>query len=530
MKEISEKGRTARDGKTATWYLVVLVGAGVFYIVSCAPTILWQDSALFVYRIWHNDIEGNLGLALAHPLYVMIGILVKNIPIGQLAYRVNLISAVFGALTVANLFLLVRLWLGRAIPALIAAITLAVSWTFWQQAVISETYTLYTALMLGELIVLLQYTKTKQIIYLYLLGLLNGLALANHLWAMFGFGCYFVLVVFLLARKQISLKHFGVVVLLWIIGALPYEYIVVKNMILSGDVRATLASALFGISWQGRVLNSSVTFKIVIENIIFILLNYPTPNLVLFFVGIGVFRKMAPSRSFGNIVLALMLLYFVFAFRYTVPDRYVFFVPFYCLAAALIGLGADIFLGRFRQSWLVFLVVIFSLLPIGVYFVTPEIGRRMYKSLGQRRQRPYRDEYTYFLQPWKSGYRGAERFANEALDIVEEDAIIYADTTTVHTLLYAQEVEGKRSDVKIVSTYDSSEGAAVFDKDTVGQLMRSSALYVVSPVKGYCPGFLLDGYDFSRAGVLWRVVEKNKDSLGFGLKKSVINACCGEGS
>lgn len=74
----------------------------------------------------------------------MIGIVVKNIPIGQLAYRINLISAVFGALTVANLFLLVRLWLGKFLPALIAAITLAVSWTFWQQAVISETYTLYT--------------------------------------------------------------------------------------------------------------------------------------------------------------------------------------------------------------------------------------------------------------------------------------------------------------------------------------------------------------------------------------------------
>ena len=513
MKEISGEDRTAKPERTALWYLVVLVGAGVFYVVSCAPTILWQDSALFVYRVWHNDIEGNLGLALAHPLYVMIGIVVKNIPIGQLAYRINLISAVFGALTAANLFLLVRLWLGKFLPALIAAITLAVSWTFWQQAVISETYTLYTALMLGELIVLLQYTKTKQITYLYLLGLLNGLALANHLWAVFGFGCYFVLLVFLLVRKQISLRHFGVVVLLWIIGALPYEYIVVKNMILSGDVRATLASALFGTLWQGSVLSSSVTIKMALENVIFILLNFPTPNLVLFFVGIRVFRKMTPSRSFGNIVLALLVLYFIFAFRYTVPDRYVFFVPFYCLAAALIGMGADVFLRRFKHNWLVFLVVIFSLLPIGVYFVTPEIGRAMYKGLGQRRQRPYRDEYTYFLQPWKSGYRGAERFAEEALDIVEKDAIIYADTTVAHALLYVQEVTGRRSDVKIVSYYDMSENAPVFNADTVGGIIRTSALYVVSPVKGYCPGFLIDGYDFSHVGVLWRVVEKEKIPL-----------------
>jgi len=49
-------------------------------------------------RIWHNDIEGSLGLALAHPLYHLIGIAVKQIPVGDFAYRVNLISAISGAM------------------------------------------------------------------------------------------------------------------------------------------------------------------------------------------------------------------------------------------------------------------------------------------------------------------------------------------------------------------------------------------------------------------------------------------------
>lgn len=43
MKEISGEDRTAKPERTALWYLVVLVGAGVFYVVSCAPTILWQE-------------------------------------------------------------------------------------------------------------------------------------------------------------------------------------------------------------------------------------------------------------------------------------------------------------------------------------------------------------------------------------------------------------------------------------------------------------------------------------------------------
>jgi len=507
MKEITKHDEIIIPNNTVVWYLAVLMGAGVLYVLTCAPGVLWQDSGLYVYRIWHNDIQGNLGLALSHPLYIMIGIAVKYIPLGELAYRVNLISVVAAAVAVANLFLLLRLWLGGNLPAMIAAITLAVSWTFWQHAVIAEIYTLCAALLFTELIMLLQYMRTKRVGYLYLLGLLNGLAIANHMWGVFGFACYTVFLVFLLVRKQIGLKHFGIIVLLWVVGAAPYEYLIIKNIILSGDVRAVLASAIFGNQWQGRVLNVSISMKIVLENIIFILLNYPTPNLVFFFIGLWVLRKKAPSKSFANIILALLALYFLFAFRYTVPDRYVFFLPFYCFAAVLIALGVDVILRRYDRKALVFVVLAFALLPIPTYYVTPAVARKMYKPLGQRRQRPYRDEYIYFLRPWKRGYKGAERFANEALYMVEKNAIIYADSTSVHALLYVQEVKGERRDVKIVSGYDSSENAPVLNEDTVAGLMNDSVLYVVSPVPGYCPWFLLEKYDFEQAGVLWKVVE-----------------------
>ena len=507
MQEISKQDKAVIPGSIVLWYLIMLVGAGTLYAISCAPAILWQDSGLFVYRIWHNDIQGNLGLALAHPLYIMIGIAVKHIPLGDMAYRVNLISVCCGAVAVANLFLLLRLWLGKNLPAIIGAVTLAVSWNFWQHAVIAEICTLYTAQILAELIMLLLYIRTKRVRYLYLLGLFNGLAIANHMWGVFGLACYTVFLVVLLTRRQIGLRHFGIIVLLWVIGALPYEYLIIKNIILSGDVQATLVSAVFGNMWQGQVLNTSISMKIVLENIIFILLNFPTPNLVFFFVGLRALYKTAPSRSFANIILALLILYFVFAFRYTVADRYVFFLPFYCFVAVLIGLGADVILSRYDRKALVFVVLVFALLPIPTYCVTPSVARKMYKPLGQRRQRPYRDEYNYFLQPWKTGYRGAERFANEALNAAEKNAIIYAYTTDVHALLYMQEVKGKRSDIRIVSDYDKSENAPALNKDTVAGLMNDSALYVVSPVPGYCPQFLLEQYEFEQAGIIWKVVK-----------------------
>lgn len=492
---------------TAFWYFVVLAGGLGLYGLTSAPAVLWQDSGLFVYRILHNDIEGKLGLATAHPLYVMIGIAVKHVPLGDMARRVNLISAVFGAVAIANLFLLLRLWLVRILPALIGALTLAVSWTFWQHASIAEVCTLYAAQMLGELIVLLQYIRTKRVGYLYLLGLFNGLAIANHMWGSLAFICYLVFLIALLTKKQITWKHSGIIAGLWIIGAAPYEYLVIRHLIQTGDMAGTVASALFGTGWQGQVLNTSLSTKIVLENIIFILLNFPTPNFLLLFAGLWALRKTAPSRGFAAVILAMSALYLIFAFRYTVPDRYSFFLPFYCFAAIFIALGADSILKRYCHRNLLFLAFAFALLPIAVYCVTPALGRKFYKPLAQRRQRPYRDEYKYFLQPWKTGYRGAEKFAEEALETVERDAVIWAYTTDVHALLYVQENRGKRSDVRIVSVYDMGENAPLFSEDTIEQLLKTSAVYVTSSEEGYCPEYLLQRYEFEKSGLLWKVID-----------------------
>ena len=107
---------------TLTWrYFAVLCAALVLYIISCAPGVLWQDSGLIQYRIWHNDIEGFFGLALSHPLFYLVAIAVKTLPFGEFAHRINMVSAIAGAAAVANMFLLVRLWVGKDIPAVIAA-------------------------------------------------------------------------------------------------------------------------------------------------------------------------------------------------------------------------------------------------------------------------------------------------------------------------------------------------------------------------------------------------------------------------
>ncbi|MBA7651758.1 hypothetical protein ES703_59577 [subsurface metagenome] len=487
-------------------YIAVLLAAAVLYAATCAPGPLWQDSGMYQYRIWHSDIEGNLGLALSHPLYHIIGIGVKYIPLGEFAYRINLISAVAAAFTIANLFLLLRLWLGKNLPAIIAAATLALSWTIWQFASIAEVYTLHSALFLAELIMLFQYTKTKRIGFLYLLALFNGLAIANHMWAAIAFACYFVFLAALLVQKQIRLRHLGIIAGLWVIGAAPYEYLIIKNIIQTGDFTATVASALFGNQWRGDVLNTSLSARLVKENLIFLAYNFPTPNVIFFFAGLYGLKKVSPSRSFKNILLALLIFFFLFAFRYTVPDRYAFFIPFYCLVSILIGVGFNFLITLPNRKTLSYLVLILALLPIPTYIIAPVVAQKMQLKL-TKREVPHRKESTWFLQPWKTGYSGAERFANQALDDVEDKAIIYADSTTVYPLLYIQQLKGKRTDVTIVSDHGSVNNLKDYDEDVIDKLFTERAIYVVSPVPGYCPKFLLEQYEFKQAGVLWKVVD-----------------------
>lgn len=497
--------------KLTQWYIAAFCGALALYVVSCAPGALWQDSGLIQYRVWHSDIEGFFGLAVAHPLFYILALGARYIPLGEFGYKVNLISAIAGAFAIANMFLFVRLWLGKNLPALIAAITLAVSHTFWRHASITETYTLWTALFLAELIMLVQYIRTNRIKYLYWLGLFNGLAIAVHMLAAIPLLCYAFFLVSLLLKKKNRIRNIIVFVIFWIVGALPYEYLIIKNLIQTADFTGTLASALFGNRWQGAVLNVSVSVELVKENLKYIFFNFPTPNALLFLAGCYGLFKIKIGRSLRNILLSLTVLFFIFAFRYNVPDRYAFFIPFYCMCSILIGFGAGILLEKINNKALMPLILILGLLPVGVYVAAPALAKKMQINISTREDIPYRDDYKYFLQPWKTGYRGAEQFADEALSTVENNAVIFADITAAPALLYAQEVKGKRPDIKIISGTINSPDAPKLNEQSFGQLLKERAVYIVSPKPKYCPEFIIENYNMNQFGVLWKVAENTRN-------------------
>ncbi len=462
------------------------------------------------YRVVHNDIRGGLGLALAHPLYYLIQIAVKYaVPLGPVIYRINLTNAVISALAVANLFLLLQLWLKHWRAALVGAMMLGLSHTFWRHATIPETYNLFICLLMVELILLLYFSRTGRKKYLYALALINGLSLSNHMLASIGWVCYVVLILFWVIRKKMKVTDMLIAGAFWLIGASVYLGLIITQIVETGDILATLQSAAFGDHWAADVMNVSLSARIVKENMMWIMLNFPTPLVVLVFVGLRYgWKVQSDARWFAGIIITLWILFFLFAFRYTVPDRYAFFIPFYSGCAILMALGAKRLLWSKHQNILFTLLIAFALTNILVYAYVPGVARS-HRVVQVRRQIPYRDDYTYFLQPWRTGYDGARKFAQNALQTAGDNGIIYADGTTVYPLLLDQELYGGNRNVIIACSHGTIQTLDDFGEDVFDEILAQKDVFVVSPRKSYCPWFILENYDVQPAGVLWQVVRRD---------------------
>ena len=149
-KRFVAAGRTAWDRVGDGVLVVGLFAASLaLYVQTLAPSVatLFDDSLEFPLVSYRLGIAHPTG----YPLYTLLGKLFTLGPWHNPAWRVNLLSAVAGALTVAFVYLAARQLTKRRLPALLGAVALAVSPVFWSQAVVAEVYTLtgaFVALLL----------------------------------------------------------------------------------------------------------------------------------------------------------------------------------------------------------------------------------------------------------------------------------------------------------------------------------------------------------------------------------------------
>lgn len=351
-----------------------LVGGGLslaallLYGYTLAPTVLEADSGEFQFVTWLPGIAHPTG----YPLYTLLGWAWTHLlPGGEVAWRMNLLSALFGAITVGVFYLVARRILETTYPepppaaqrmaAAAAAIIFALTPTFWGQAIIAEVYTLHTLFVAA--IVGLALAGRR-----YPLALVFGLSLTHHITTVLLLPALILFFWYRAGKAEQSLPG-GEAMRLVVVAVLPLLLYLYLPLIAPHTPYATLhlsdeqTLTLYENTWRGFIDHvTGAVFAGELQpaavgperlGLVWALLRQQVGGLgiVLAIAGLfGLRRRFDLLLLTGVAFLALV----IFNLIYFIGDVFVLFIPVWLVVCLWLGVGvlglAHHLADRFVQS------------------------------------------------------------------------------------------------------------------------------------------------------------------------------------
>lgn len=446
-----------KDGEGVVTAVLLGLGILAFYLATMAPTVLWGDDAFFQTSAATGFLQPDGG---GHWLHFVLSQLFVQLPIGDIAYRVNLLSTAAGAVTVVLVYgcgLALRL---PKTAALAGTLSLAVSHTFWTHSVRAEVYTVFT-MMLALVWLLLLRWRQDQPLWLYSALFLIGPSILSHQMTLLLLPAV-VLFLWLrqewLSARQWALALFafgaGLAIAIWLIQfQVSGETVVASLTTYFTRSGADFSQAIFGFSINRIFIDTALWLGL-------LGLQFVGPGLILVFLGLHDWRL-----DF-KVLLPLIFFYLttiIFASTYRVNDSYVFFLPGYLVIGLLVGRGFQA-LAQKRSSLARLTLPLLVILPVLVYSMLPVALETVNLPFPNIRQLPGREPRSYFLWPAKNSYFGAAEYGRSALSTLPPASVLLADHTPYETLNYLQTVEGMRPDVTILKIEPHHDLGAVVER------------------------------------------------------------------
>lgn len=423
------------------WWLAVCAGALAFlvYWLTLAPGLTFANDGTDGGDLIAAARTLGIPHPTGYPTYTLLAWLFTHMPVGVIAYRVNLLSAVCAAISVGLVLRVAQSEIAavreRPLIAFATALSLAFSSLVWSQAVISEVYALLGLFSAVLLLLLVRWRAHGRDWLLWLASFTLGLGLGNHLTLVFVVPAALVLlwsergrwcrVRILIPSVILFLLGLSVYVylplaaqnrppvnwgnpqtwkgFLWVVTAKQYQPFAFGLEPAAMPVRAMVWAGILGdqFGWWGLALALA-----------------------------GAWSLWQRDRHLAKFAMAWMLLIAVYAFLYDTGDSHVYLVPAVMLMALWWGEGAAQLVGLVRlqrREWLRWVVVAVLLLPV------------LSLALHWRAVRPDDD--------WQ-----AHAFVYRAMDVAEPGSVIVvrADGPTFALWygLYAEEV---RTDVSVIN-------------------------------------------------------------------------------
>ena len=350
--------------------LIAGLGALGLYATTVARTITWKHGGGDGPEL--SAAAAVLGIAhpTGYPLYLMLGHLFTLIPVGEVAFRVGLLSATAGAVGVAlATYLAVTLSNGQSatgtgymarLPPLLGGLAggavLATSPLYWSQATIPEVYTLHAAIVLGALTMLVAWKPGRDRL-LVATALLFGVGMGDHVTlALLALPAG----VFVLVRDPEVLRRrtLAFVMLAFLAGLSVYAYLPLRaaadpplNWGNPSDASRFLAHVtarsyqgyLGGRSIPGVIGRASAMAQLLIAQLTW-------PGLVLALLGLGELAR--ERKSLTRLLLAYIVITSVFTLFYNAENPETYFIPAVLVLAVSLGVAVARLASARLERWL----------------------------------------------------------------------------------------------------------------------------------------------------------------------------------
>ena len=302
------------------------------YLRTLAPGLTADlDSPLFQFIGRVLGVAHNPG----YPLYTLLTWPIAQVPIGELAWRINVFSAAMGAAATGLVFLAARQLATRPIVSAAAALGFAAGATVWSQAVIAEVYTLHAALVAGLLAAAFTWSRSRRPAHFYAaLGCLAA-GLGHHTTILAFAPGLALQALFVDRRFALRARTLATSAAILALGILPYALILVRSRDPEAYVesRATtldgLVHVVLGQQFQDRLLRdgwierASAQALVLFQQVFVADLTWP--GLALASVGAVWLLWRRPGDALLMASGAGVVT--VFAAGYAVPDAPVFVIP-----------------------------------------------------------------------------------------------------------------------------------------------------------------------------------------------------------
>jgi len=489
----------------------------ILYAASAPRTVTLEDSGIFIMS---TDVAG-ISHPPGYPIHSVLGKLFTLLPLGSVAFRVHLLSAVFGALSCGALFFIAHFLTASRWGAYAVAFAYGVSREFWAQAIIAEVYSLNAFFFFLTLAFVLRYTRTPTARTLEGAALLIGLGMSHH-WPLYLLSLPGVLVV-LWPRRREAARDAWKALPFFAAGLLPYAYVLLRSntepsinfygpldslerffffVLRSGyaDVDTTATA-----DWHDRVLFAVFLVKEMVWQF--------TPlGAALAAVGFAAqWRRwpknvawgLALSFAGGSLVL-LLLLQRDFGFIEQAVFKVYPLLP-YGVMALWLGLGI-----KEVERWLTARSIVFAdaaAIAIGAAVVVASV-------------------VAHGKGNWRAGYTWARDYAETVLSAVENNAIIITTADSdIGPIGYLNRVEHRRPDVEIYNDKGLVFSNRLFRPPASDRARVSAFRRLIQgtdrPV--YVTGELALGYPMEDYGLFKKVMRTGEPSVT--LDPRVLERC-----